>query len=337
MSHWKSVIWDQTRHWTYRVQIVCQTNGWLRICLYMHLFFFLIGVTHLWHITGLKRPLQAWWHPPSWLTKQSLLPYQSLTAQIGLRGKRKQKLFCCLQALTELLMLRTSQLGWRLLSGWRQNVCVPFFLITVPWSLASNPVMKLGKSSFPSTKRTVSPCVWLCQQFYLLMHGPAVNIAVFIDAVFLIVWQLGTIGHKPDDLKIRDKLLIGLHQSWVPVHTTLILHEKPEIKLITSALKQFEVNESLVAVPGPQVKAEQSELSLGESALYIKSWEGKLKGCKGHGRNSEECDWGNTKEGFVLTLLGILRGSSKKRSQKRKDCGHWCTGFYCSLHLKYYY
>ena len=40
MSHWKSVIWDQTRHWTYRVQIVCQTNGWLRICLYMHLFFF---------------------------------------------------------------------------------------------------------------------------------------------------------------------------------------------------------------------------------------------------------------------------------------------------------
>ena len=43
----------------------------------------------------------------------------------------------------------------------------------------------------------------------------------------------------------------------------------------------------------------------------------------------------NTQEGFVLTLLGILGGSSKKRSQKRKDCGHWCTGFYCSLHLSH--
>jgi hypothetical protein len=26
--------------------------------------------------------------------------------------------------------------------------------------------------------------------------------------------------------------------------------------------------------------------------------------------------------GFVLTLLGILGGSSKKRSQKRSDCGN---------------
>ena len=39
--------------------------------------------------------------------------------------------------------------------------------------------------------------------------------------------------------------------------------------------------------------------------------------------------------GFVLTLLGILGGCSKKRSQKRKDCGHWCTGFHCSLHLSH--
>ena len=72
--------------------------------------------------------------------------------------------------------------------------------------------------------------------------------------------------------------------------------EKPEIELITSALKQFEANESLVAAPGPLVKVEKSEPSLAESALYIKSRGGGSKGSKGHGRNFEEYDWGNTKE-----------------------------------------
>ena len=116
---------------------------------------------------------------------------------------------------------------------------------------------------------------------------------MFIDAIFSTVRQLSAIGHKPDDLEISDKLLIGLHQSWAPVHTALTLREKTEkleIELITSALKQFEANELLVAAPGPQVKAEQSESSLAESALYVKSQGGGFKGSKGHGRHSEECD-----------------------------------------------
>ena len=139
----------------------------------------------------------------------------------------------------------------------------------------------------------------LRQQFYSLTHDPAVSIAVFIDAVFSIVRQLGAIGHKPDDLEVSDKLLIGLHQSWAPVRTALTLRErsaKPEIEKITSALKQFEANESLVAAPGPQIKAEASERSLAESVLYAKSRGGGSKGSKGHKRYSEEYDWGNTKE-----------------------------------------
>ena len=70
-----------------------------------------------------------------------------------------------------------------------------------------------------------------------------------------------------------DKLLIGLHQSWAPVRTVLTLREKtekPEIERITSALKQFEADELPVAAPGPQVKIEKTELSLAESALYVK-------------------------------------------------------------------
>jgi hypothetical protein len=102
----------------------------------------------------------------------------------------------------------------------------------------------------------------LRQQFYLLTHDPAVGITVFINTVFLIVQQLSTIGHKLDGLKISEKLLIGLHQSGAPVCTVLTLREKsekPKIKKITSVLKQFEANESLVAVPGPPIKAEASE------------------------------------------------------------------------------
>jgi hypothetical protein len=139
----------------------------------------------------------------------------------------------------------------------------------------------------------------LRQQFYSLTHDPAASIAIFIDAVFSVVRQLAAIGHKPDNLKISDKLLIGLHQSWAPVCTVLTLcekTEKPEIELITSALKQFKVNESLVAAPGPQVKIEKTEPSLAESALYVKDQRGGSKGCKGHGRHFEGCDWGNTKE-----------------------------------------
>ena len=122
---------------------------------------------------------------------------------------------------------------------------------------------------------------------------------VFIDAIFSVVQQLSAIGHKPDNIKISDKLLIRLHQSWAPIYTLLTLHKKtgkPEIELITFVLKQFEVNELLVAAPGPQVKAEQSEPNLAESSLYVKSRGGGFKGSKGHGRHSEECDWGNTKE-----------------------------------------
>ena len=86
---------------------------------------------------------------------------------------------------------------------------------------------------------------------------------------------------------------------WQPVHTVLKFHRKTKklkLKLITSVFTQFKVNKLLMAAPGLPVKAKQSKQSLTESALYIKSQEDGLKGCKGHGRNSEECDWGNTNE-----------------------------------------
>ena len=43
-------------------------------------------------------------------------------------------------------------------------------------------------------KDSATMCMALCQQFYSLTHDPTVGIAVFIDAIFLIVQQLGAIG-----------------------------------------------------------------------------------------------------------------------------------------------
>ena len=166
----------------------------------------------------------------------------------------------------------------------------------MPQLSTSNPVKKLEQSLFLSMRRIVPQCTWYFTNDSICWCMTP-GIAVFIDAVFLVVQQLSTIGHRPNDLEISDKLLIRLHQLWTPIHTTLTLcekTEKPELKKITSALKQFKVNESLVAVCEPLVKVEQPELSLAELALYMKSQGGGSK--KGHGRKLEEFDWGNMKD-----------------------------------------
>ena len=139
----------------------------------------------------------------------------------------------------------------------------------------------------------------LQQHFYSLSHNPSLSIVVFIDAVLSIARQLASIGHKLDDLEISDKLLIGLHQSWAPVCTALTLREKsekPEIEKITTALKQFESNESLLAKPNPSVKVEESELNSGESSLVVKGHGSGLRGSKYQGRSVDEYDWGNSKD-----------------------------------------
>jgi hypothetical protein len=66
-------------------------------------------------------------------------------------------------------------------------------------------------------------------------------------------------SHKLSDSEISDKILIGLDNSWSPVHTTLTLWStSPTVNKITSALKQYEANEM-------GVKQES-----GDSVLYAK-------------------------------------------------------------------
>ena len=116
------------------------------------------------------------------------------------------------------------------------NYCAPIINVNSGWEAWKKLVAEYKKDS-------AMMCMALHQQFYSLMHDPVVGIIIFIDAVLSIIQQLGEIGHKLDYLKISDKFLIGLHKSWAPIHTALLLcekSEKPKIEKITSARKQFE-------------------------------------------------------------------------------------------------
>lgn len=130
--------------------------------------------------------------------------------------------------------------------------------------------------------------ILLRQQFYSLTHDPALPISHFIDDVASSTRKLNAIGHKPNDIEVSDKILIGLDPSWSALRTTLMFQTKSlTIDEITTALRQYEANES--SAEGG-VKREP-----GESALYAKGRGGgsrqKAKDC-----GDEGFDWGNSKD-----------------------------------------
>src|ERR1700691_134511 len=124
----------------------------------------------------------------------------------------------------------------------------------------------------------------LHQQFYSIIHDPAIPVADFIEGVLLVARKLDAIGHKPSDTEISDKILIGLDNSWSPVRTTLTLRStSPTVDEITSALKQYEANEM-------GVKQESAD-----SVLYAKGRGGGPKRRGDVDDGDEDFDWGNTK------------------------------------------
>jgi hypothetical protein len=131
--------------------------------------------------------------------------------------------------------------------------------------------------------------ILLRQQFYSITHDPALPISNFIEDVFSIVRKLDAIGHKPSDVEVSDKVLIGLNPSWGPVRTTLMLQSKTlSIQEITSALKQYEANESSSEVA---VKKEA-----GEASLLARDKRGRGRKIERNDDDAEEIDWGNSKD-----------------------------------------
>src|ERR1700683_3107133 len=86
----------------------------------------------------------------------------------------------------------------------------------------------------------------LCQWLYSLSHNPTVGVMPFVNEVLTVVRQLESIKRKLQLDEITDKLLIGLHSSFAAVQTNLSLcTPEPSIKEITTAIKEFEDNETL--------------------------------------------------------------------------------------------
>ena len=51
-------------------------------------------------------------------------------------------------------------------------------------------------------------------------------------------------------------------------------------------------------------------------------WEVKMERCK-----QVSMKWDTHNIGFFVIPLGVLKGRKGKRTQKRKDCGHYCAAF----------
>jgi len=124
----------------------------------------------------------------------------------------------------------------------------------------------------------------LRQQFNSIIHDPAVPVADFIKSVLSVAHKLNVIRHKLSDTEISDKILISLDNSWSPVCTTLTLRStSPTVDEITSALKQYEANET-------GVRQES-----GDSVLYA----------RGRGGRSGSKRRGNVDDGDE-DLIGVI-------------------------------
>src|SRR6202011_5083012 len=112
--------------------------------------------------------------------------------------------------------------------------------------------------------------ILLLYKFYSITHNPAYSISDFIEGVLAVACQLKVIGHKPSDLEVSDKILIGLDHSWGSICTVLTLWSKsPTVNEITSALKQYEANEI-----GAEYAVKKEH---GDFVLYAKGKGGGLK------------------------------------------------------------
>ena len=143
-------------------------------------------------------------------------------------------------------MLLISQPGLRLLSEiQRITRCTHTFSsslsqIIMPLSLKAN-LAKLGRSLSSSTKKTVPQYTWHSANNSIHLHMTPLSASSSLSMWSSQLFNNSELGHILDDLKISNKLLIGLHKSWAPVCTVLSLCEKSkklEIEKITSALQR---------------------------------------------------------------------------------------------------
>jgi len=84
---------------------------------------------------------------------------------------------------------------------------------------------------------TFACCVELCKVFYDTKHDPSKPIEIYIHKVINAKAQLTTMGHKVDDIEVKDVILMNLHSTYETVKLSLLTQPtEPSLNVICSIL-----------------------------------------------------------------------------------------------------
>jgi hypothetical protein len=125
----------------------------------------------------------------------------------------------------------------------------------------------------------------LHQHLYSLHHDTKDPVSTFIDTVRTVTHQLSNIGRPVLDDETGDIIILGLHKSFMPIHSALLTQKtQPTLTKIIDAIEAFEDSEHVAT----HAHLEPA-ISYGDSAMYTSVSK------RTHApTDPSNFDWGNT-------------------------------------------
>jgi hypothetical protein len=113
------------------------------------------------------------------------------------------------------------------------------------------------KTKFEST--SFAHRVELRKQFYSVEHNPSKPIDIYIQQILDVKGQLVTIGHKIEDVEVKDVILMNLHSCYETVKPSLLMQPtEPSLDVICLILNS---PSSIIDAPF-MVKSESTDMVL---------------------------------------------------------------------------
>ena len=113
------------------------------------------------------------------------------------------------------------------------------------------------KAKFETT--TFARCVELRKAFYSAEHDPSKPIEIYVQKVIDAKVQLTAMGHKVDDIEVKDVILMNLHSTYETVKLSLLTQPtKPSLDVIRTILTS---SSPIIDAPF-SVKSEMTEIAL---------------------------------------------------------------------------
>ena len=157
------------------------------------------------------------------------------------------------------------------------------FLFLVEEETSGSACFAKLKSKFEST--SFARRVELRKHFYSVEHDPSKPIDIYIQQILDAKGQLVAIGHKIEDVEVKDVILMNLHSSYETVKLSLLTQPtEPSLDVIRSIL-----NSSSPIIDAPfAVKSESTDTAL--ATKFKRSGSNKRVG---HGHVSRSSDHGH--------------------------------------------